>query len=206
MMTPSRKLVVAVAVFAQMFSYLLFSQAALAAVGDNPSGRNTTYMYLDNDLSQLKEQFNKDKGKTRVVAILGPTCGGCLVGMRDVNNALLEKEKDNPDLVTYLVYVPTLGATEKDIANTKGLITTNRAYEYWDETGETGKEFQSKLGLNDYIWDAWFAFDGDAQWDQTIPDDYYWMRRATRGTASDGAPLNGKVFADKVDELLASKR
>ncbi|MGH0002038.1 hypothetical protein ACQU0X_26175 [Pseudovibrio ascidiaceicola] len=205
-MSPSKKLVVAVAVFAQMFSYLLFSQAAFAAASDNPSGRNTTYMHLDNNLTQLKEQFNKDKGKVRVVAILGPTCGGCLLGMRDVNNALLEKEKDNPDLVTYLVYVPTLGAQEQDISNTKGLITSDRVYEYWDETGEIGKEFQSKLGLDDYIWDAWFVFDSDAQWNQTIPDDYYWMRRATRGTADDGAPLNGNAFAEQVNELLSSGR
>jgi hypothetical protein len=199
-----KKDVLAFVLSVQALFLLMIGPATMADTTRPKVTETQNYISLDTTFSQLRSQFNSDRGKTRVVAIIGPSCGGCLMGMKHVNDNLLQREKDNPNLITYVIYVPTLGATESHIPDAAELITTNQAYHYWDKSGNIGKAFQAQLGLNDYIWDAWFVYDSEAQWQEKIPSNHYWMRRKTRNTPKDGAPLNGKAFAAKVQQLLAT--
>jgi hypothetical protein len=54
---------------------------------DQPaSGPND--VVLDGSLSALEADFNAQAGKVRLLFIIGPTCGPCLRGLDDMNDAL----------------------------------------------------------------------------------------------------------------------
>jgi hypothetical protein len=64
------------------------------------------YVVLDSSLSQLREDFNANAGKVRMIYIVGPTCGVCLRGLSDLQEAIYAKKNDDPRLVTFVVHVP----------------------------------------------------------------------------------------------------
>lgn len=53
--------------------------------------------------------------------VVDPTCGGCLRGMDDLNKDLLATT-DDPRLRTFVVHVPVIGATEKDVTPAMKLL------------------------------------------------------------------------------------
>src|SRR2546422_1327873 len=81
------------------------------------------YVVLDQTLSQLRADFNANVGKLRMLYIVGPTCGICLRGLSDLQEALYSKKGDDPRLVTFVVHVPTLGARENSVAEATQLIS-----------------------------------------------------------------------------------
>ncbi len=97
---------------------------------------------LDKSLSRLRADFNANVGKVRMLYIVGPTCGICLRGMSDLQEAVYSKKGDNPRMVTFVVHVPTLGAHEANVAPAARLITNVHTTHYWEETGITGKLMQ----------------------------------------------------------------
>src|SRR5262249_33240227 len=68
------------------------------------------YVVLDESLGQLRADFNANAGKVRLLYIVGPTCGICLRGLSDLQEALYSKRGDDPRMITYVIHVPTLGA------------------------------------------------------------------------------------------------
>ena len=74
------------------------------------------YITLNEDLSQLKADFNAMTDKVRLVFISGPSCGICLRGMDDLNEAIVASLQNDPRIHTFVLYVPTLGAKEKHVA------------------------------------------------------------------------------------------
>ena len=48
-----------------------------------------SYVVLGEDLQQLKDDFNANEGRLRLMFVSGPTCGICLRGMADLNDAYL---------------------------------------------------------------------------------------------------------------------
>ena len=81
------------------------------------------YVVLDKNLSQLRADFNANVGKVRMLYIVGPTCGICLRGMSDLQEAVYSKKGDDPRLVTFVIHVPTLGAREANVAPASRLIS-----------------------------------------------------------------------------------
>ena len=46
------------------------------------------YVVMEDDLQLLKDDFNNDIGKVRLVFLSGPTCGICLRGMADLTRKI----------------------------------------------------------------------------------------------------------------------
>jgi len=126
---------------------------------------------LDEMQARLREDFNRDRGKLRLMLLIGPSCGVCLRGMKDVNEDLLSGNGDSK-LRTYLVHLPTLNATEKDARRAMPLITGGNPTHYWDPSGRTGEVYAETLDLrdgDDYAWDVWMIYGPDAQWTGAVP-------------------------------------
>jgi len=67
---------------------LLFLCSGLLACGDadapnetNGSEAPSELVVLGEDLRQLKDDFNANRGRVRLLFLSGPTCGICLRGM-----------------------------------------------------------------------------------------------------------------------------
>jgi hypothetical protein len=161
------------------------------------------YVVLDKSLSQLRADFNANVGKVRMLYIVGPTCGICLRGMSDLQEAVYSRKGDDSRMVTFVIHVPTLGAREGNVAPASRLITNHYTTHYWEETGITGKLMQQVIGGDKYIWDFWAIYAPDVQWsdERLMPVPSFWQHQL------DGLPpekkLDANVFAAKVDELLA---
>src|SRR6266849_10944533 len=161
------------------------------------------YVVLDKSLSRLRADFNANVGKVRMLYIVGPTCGICLRGMSDLQEAVYSKKGDDPRMVTFVIHVPTLGAHEANVAPAARLIANGHTTHYWEETGITGKLMQQVMGVDKYVWDFWTIYAPNVVWsdERLMPAPSFWQHQL------DGLPLEKKldanVFAAKVDEFLA---
>src|SRR6266852_1162896 len=160
------------------------------------------YVVLDNNLSQLRADFNASAGKLRMIYIVGPTCGICLRGLSDLQEAIYAKKNDDPRLVTFVVHVPTLGAREKHVAPASQIISNLYTTNYWEETGIIGKLMQQAMGADIYLWDFWTIYDPQAVWsdEHQMPVPSFWQHQLPRLPRD--RTLDANVFAAQVDALL----
>jgi hypothetical protein len=161
------------------------------------------YVVLDRSLSRLRADFNANVGKLRLLYIVGPTCGVCLRGLSELQEAIYAKKSDDPRLVTFVVHVPTLGAHEKHVAPASKLISNAHTTNYWEETGIVGKLMQEVMGTEIYLWDFWTIYHPQAVWsdEHQMPKPTFWQHQLSR-LPSDRL-LNAPTFAAEVDALLA---
>ncbi len=146
--------------------------------------------------------FNSNIGKVRLLYIVGPTCGICLRGLADLQEALYSKKGNDPRMITYVVHVPTLGARELNVGPASRLITNAHTTQYWEETGITGKLMEETLGLTKrYIWDFYAIYGPTAVWSDErppVPDSY---QHQLQGLPPERR-LQADAFAAKVNEFL----
>ncbi len=100
---------------------LILIGGALVACSPNDAGDSAldsqladpSYVVMGEDLRQLKDDFNANAGRVRLLFISGPTCGICLRGMADLNDAFIAASQGDSRLVTFVVHVPALGARDR---------------------------------------------------------------------------------------------
>ena len=178
---------------------LLLAPLAAAAKDGGPK----TYVVLDKNLTQLRADFNANVGKVRLLYIVGPTCGICLRGLSDMQEALYSKSGDDPRIVTFVIHVPTLGAHESNVPDAAQLISNRYTTNYWEETGIIGRRIQQTMNFPLYTWDYWSVYDPRAVWPDPnkIPAPAFYMHQL------DGLPpqlkLDANVLAAKASALLA---
>src|SRR5207247_4566978 len=97
---------------------------------------------------QLRADFNANVRKVRMLYIVGPSCGICLRGMSDLQEAVYSKKGDDPRMVTFVIHVPTLGAHEANVGPASRLISNRHTTQYWEETGITGRVMQQVMGVD----------------------------------------------------------
>src|ERR1700736_1131556 len=158
-----------------------------------------SYVVLDKSLSRLRADFNAHVGKVRMLYIVGPTCGICLRGMSDLQEAVYSKKGDDPRIVTFVVHVPTLGAREANVAAASRLIANRYTTHYWEQTGVTGKLMQQAVGVDKYIWDFWAIYDPNVLWsDERLMPAPTFYQHQLQGLPPE-KKLDANVFAAKVD-------
>ncbi len=195
-----RKLIIPVVIGAVLIvgAVFLYPQAA-SELSDNSAAKQD-YTVLDASLSEFISDFNVAKGSTRLVFVAGPSCGPCLRGLTDMNNAVGDMTRENPDLKTFIVYVPTLGAEEKHAARAVRLMEGKDILHYWDPEGTSGLAIQQALDLQVYAWDVWLIYDGTAEWSAGNPPAPVHWEHQLRGLGDDNK-LNPDRFAAKVIEV-----
>ncbi len=169
----------------------------------------TPYTELDDQSSQLREEFNRSKGLVRLLFVVDPACGGCLRGMDDVNKDLLATT-DDPRLRTFVVHVPVIGATENDVAPSMKLLQNPNVKHYWNASGAFGHELAKAVGLKRgeelvYAWDVWLIYGPEATWEGTSPPRprrLMHQLRALQGS-KEFPQLDSDTFAREVHQLLA---
>lgn len=136
---------------------------------------HSSYVVLDDELQQLKDDFNDNQGRVRLLFISGPTCGICLRGMADLNDEFIAASQNDDRLVTFVVQVPALGAMEEHVAAVIPLLDGPRVYHYWNEGGIIGQHYTEVMEVDIYVWDFWTIYGPDARWDGVLPPvpDYY---------------------------------
>lgn len=135
----------------------------------------SSYVVLGDDLQQLKDDFNANEGRVRLMFLSGPTCGICLRGLADLNDEFIAASQNDDRLVTFVVHVPALGAREEHVADTIPLLDGPRVHHYWEQSGIIGSHFTDVMDVNMYVWDFWTIYGPEARWEGALPPkpDYY---------------------------------
>ncbi len=153
------------------------------------------------ELSALREAFNRDKGKIRLVTLLSPSCGYCVKGYRYVRKIL--EEVSDPRLRVYVVWEPMLSGDSRALAEKMSQKTEDArvVHQSWDGAQLSGKAWQELMGLGGVAWDVYFLYGPEAEWGENgpaTPD--YWQHQGA-GTRENW--LNYETLKAKVEETLS---
>lgn len=117
--------------------------AAFGLVGSVPAA-DGTYERLNARATQLRQAFNDDVGKVRLVLGVSATCGSCLRRAAMAQRHLLENFR-NAELTAHIVWLPTHGTRERHVPEATRLVHDVRATHYWDPHGAFMELFREPL-------------------------------------------------------------
>jgi len=150
---------------------------------------------------QLKQRFQQDSGKVRLIALVSPVCPECRRGFADMQNVL--KEIPDNRLRAYIVWLPMFPSDSRSWAQTRSdEFRDDRLSYYWDGGKVTGEEWAKTLGINRTAWDVYFLYGSGVEWNGAAPAPSFWMHQL--GGVTKAPHLNKEEFKNKVKELLAS--
>jgi len=120
-------------------------------------------------LNQLKARFNHDRNVPRLILLVSPTCPECVGGAEWIQQEILDKYPALNIRVYAVWYEMLPGDSKAAYPSARKLMPDRRVAHYWDKEKATGKWFKTAVP-NSYekpvMWDAYYLYDADAQWDQ----------------------------------------
>ncbi len=103
---------------------------------------------IDETLQPVIDQFNADKNKPRIVALLSPTCGGCIHGAKAILQEAVRAYPDD-DLSVLVVWEPMLGPDNLAAARESAAIFDDpRVHQCWDPGRLSGITYSTKVFPN----------------------------------------------------------
>lgn len=159
---------------------------------------------ITGSLDQLRADFNASKDKVRFLFIVGPSCGGCLMGMDNLNRELIGKVQGNDRFKTFVVYVPALAATAADVPAAMKVMSGPDVKHYWDGDGRAGFAYAKVLNVK-FAWDVWMAYAPGVTWDDAAnpPAPTFWRHQLPDGPA--GKELDAPAFAVEAMKLAGAQ-
>ena len=154
--------------------------------------------------AELKERFNADAGKVRLVMLLSPGCMYCTVSARVAQRYALDQVADDR-LRIYMVWGPYKEReTEADARTASSFVPDPRATHFWTETPAAGNLFNEALkplGLGALsAWDSFLVYAPDARWVESPPTPAHFMNRNVEGKS-----LNGSRLLEQIREMLPAQ-
>lgn len=179
-----------------------------ADIGDATAAASR-YTVLDEQGTELRDDFNRYAGSVRLLFVVDPVCGGCLRGLDDVNRDLLATTSEER-LETFVVHVPVIGGKAKNIAPAATLLHNAHVHHYWNPSGEFGRELAEAVGMKNgdklvYAWDVWLIYGPETTWDGASPPQPVRLMHQLYGLEEhpDFPLLDSKAFGQEVRTLLA---
>lgn len=169
---------------------------------------NTEYVVLDGEDQPLREDFNRDRGFVRLMFLVDPRCPECLRGLEDMGQDVLAKLPKDAHIKVYVIHEPVIGGATRDIPAAAELLHTTLARQYWNPTGDFGREMSKTLNYWNghrwvYAWDTWLIYSADATWEKGSPPQPSFLMHQLGGLDTTKFPfLDSKVFAAKVNAAL----
>jgi hypothetical protein len=177
-----------------------------------PAAANPGYVILDGEDQPLREDFNRDRGFVRLVFLVDPLCPECLRGLEDMGQDVLAKLPKDARIKVYVIHEPVIGGTTRDISAAAELLHTTLARQYWNPTGDFGRQMSKTLNYWNghrwvYAWDTWLIYSADATWEEASPPQPVFLMHQFGGLDNTKFPfLDSKVFAAKVNAVLADPK
>lgn len=76
---------------------------------------------------------------------------------------------DSPDLASYVAWVPRNGAREEHVGRVTGIVTDDRARQYWDGHQAVMQPFHDRYALTGPCAGIFMVFGPDAEWGEDGP-------------------------------------
>lgn len=152
------------------------------------------------DIKTMRERFNKNANKVRIVSLLSPACPVCVEG-HDAMKEVFAKHKDNV-IHGEMVWLPILGGDNRAIASQLAdSVDDVRMIDGWDNDRAIGKAFQKTLELDFVAWDVYFIYQPGVTWEGDVPPKpTFWMHQLKK--VDPKLYLNTKVFSNKLQSII----
>lgn len=121
--------------------------------------------------------------------------------MVDLQEAVVSVNQADDRLHTFVVHVPTLGATEENVPAAMALLDGPGVTHYWNGgRGEVGHQYAETLGIERYAWDVWMAYAPGVAWNEELPPEpNYWQHQLG---IDQGAEFDPGAFAAETVKLM----
>lgn len=120
---------------------------------------------------ELREAFNRDAGRVRMLLMLSPRCGICLASARMIQRYVFE-EVDGPGLAGYVVWGPMLGDETAEHADTAtAFLNDPRVGHFWTPEHTLATALSDSVGLpaDEPAWDVFLLYPPGAAWGDKPP-------------------------------------
>ncbi len=169
-----------------------------------PSARGSAYIALDASAQPLKQEFNADVGKVRLLMYVSPTCGECLRGAKQTQQQVLAAVA-NPNLRIYVVWAPKNGGREQDVRRVTDLVTDPRAIQYWDGRRAVTAAYDSMFALTGPCAGIFTLYGPQAHWKGAAPPRPDYVEDAHAHEFQRPYPqFEARRLADKVRGMLGA--
>ena len=182
---------------AAALALLGFDDGALRAPGD--------YTVLDAEARPFVTAFDAAEHKVRLVMYVSPTCGGCLLGAREMQEEVLEKI-DSERLEAFVVWGPKNGAREEHVDRVTNLVTDSRARQYWDEHAAVAAPYDALFDLAGPCAGVFALYGPGTTWSgEAPPQAVIWQdAHADQRGREANPPLDAEKMAQRVRALIGS--
>ncbi len=168
-------------------------------LGAVPGG---TYVALDSAAQPLKDAFNADAGKVRLLMYVSPTCGECLRGAKQGQKDVLATI-DDANLRIYVVWAPKNGGRQQDVGRVTQIVTDPRAAQYWDGHRVLTDAYDRMLTLSGPCAGIFMLYGRQARWEGMAPPRADYFEDAHAQEFNRPYPqYDPRRFAAKVREML----
>jgi mercuric ion transport protein len=157
--------------------------------------------------SKLKEEFNRQSDKVRVVALLSPTCGPCQMG-RGVVGELFDKQASDK-LAGFAVWLPMKPKVTPQTAwlEAEKLKDERISVRGWDSKWQIGNLFAMPLKLSSTAWDVYLIYAPGVKWEgNQPPKPSYWMHQLQGQPEKTMLCLNPGALSAQVDQFLEKSK
>ena len=90
--------------------------------------------------------------------------------MVDLQEEFIAASQGDDRLHTFVVHLPTLGATEANVPAAMEVLNGPRVTHYWDGSGDLGHVYTGVLDIDPvYAWDVWMIYADGVMWESEIP-------------------------------------
>ena len=195
--------------------------ACMLGAGCASNGRAPRVTILDDALAPLKQQFNADTSRARVLALFSPTCGGCLYGAQALQHEARANPKLGGNVQLLVVWMPMLETdNEREAQKSARRFDFPGARHFYDGERRIGSNLMKEQFPNAIrdaleilpgnhpqremlearkdlppekmpMWDALLVFPPGTRWEQRIPAPVWW----TKQTSYSGEERPGELTA-----------
>ena len=171
-------------------------------LGAGPGG---TYITLDGAAQPLKNAFNADAGKVRLLMYVSPTCGGCLRGAKQAQQDVLATI-DDANLRIYVVWAPKNGGRQQDVGRVTQIVTDPRAAQYWDGHRVLTDAYDRMLALSGPCAGIFMLYGRQARWEDAAPPRADYLEDAHAEEFNRPyLQYDARRFAAKMREMLTTR-
>jgi len=137
--------------------------------GDLPKEKSKSLIVLK-DVSQIKDAFNKQTGKTRFVAILSSTCKWCLQGAESIQKGVIDNMA-NKNASVIILWTNMLQTDAENTAfRAASLFKNKNIIQFFDAENKFGDVAAHAINSQGtQAWDIYMFFDKSSKWDESLP-------------------------------------
>jgi hypothetical protein len=136
------------------------------------------------------DDFNQNRDRLRIVALVSPTCLDCLNGVRSIRRAIQAASPAIPIAASIVWMDVSPLDSPAEIEQVSNLIQLEDARQFHDPTGWTGRQIAASLGFPTQLaWDTFLFYRAGLGWNEAPPAPTDWAHQLDYSKWADPAHL-----------------